>query len=99
MKNNPPPGSRSRLLLALAAHLFPLWSCAAAAEETEQRPRARELGIIVGELPPGANNAITDVPGVRVGHHTLIEGDAHEEVVKLKVQQEGVRLKVLQFSH
>lgn len=38
------------------------------------RRRARELGIIVGALPPGPRNAITDVPGVRVGHATLIRG-------------------------
>jgi D-aminopeptidase len=38
------------------------------------RARARDLGIIVGELPPGPVNAITDVPGVRAGHTTLIEG-------------------------
>ncbi|MCG3141569.1 MAG: Beta-peptidyl aminopeptidase BapA [Anaerolineae bacterium] len=38
------------------------------------RPRARDLGIVVGVLPPGAHNAITDVPGVRVGHCTLIQG-------------------------
>jgi D-aminopeptidase len=37
--------------------------------------RARELGIIVGALPPGANNAITDVAGVKVGHVTLKRGD------------------------
>ena len=38
--------------------------------------RARELGIKIGELEPGPLNAITDVSGVRVGHTTLIEGDA-----------------------
>jgi D-aminopeptidase len=38
-------------------------------------PRLRELGIVTGELPPGPFNAITDVPGVQVGHTTLIEGD------------------------
>lgn len=38
------------------------------------RLRARELGIVVGALPPGPLNAITDVPGVRVGHATLIRG-------------------------
>ncbi|MDP9382542.1 MAG: P1 family peptidase [Chloroflexota bacterium] len=37
--------------------------------------RARELGIAVGRGRPGPLNAITDVPGVRVGHATLIEGD------------------------
>ncbi|MHC3469370.1 P1 family peptidase [Streptomyces sp. 7R007] len=33
--------------------------------------RARELGLIVGDLPTGPLNAITDVPGVRVGHATV----------------------------
>lgn len=38
--------------------------------------RARDLGLGWGSLPPGARNAITDVPGVLVGHRTRIEGDA-----------------------
>lgn len=38
---------------------------------TEPR-RARELGLGVGDLPTGTHNAITDVPGIRVGHTTLI---------------------------
>jgi len=38
------------------------------------RARLRDLGISVGLLTPGPNNAITDVPGVAVGHTTLIEG-------------------------
>ena len=40
------------------------------------RPRARDLGVVVGVFPPGPLNAITDVAGVRVGHVTLVEGDA-----------------------
>ena len=36
---------------------------------------ARDLGIRVGDLEPGPNDAITDIAGVRVGHTTLIEGD------------------------
>lgn len=36
------------------------------------RPRLRDLGISVGTLPPGPFNAITDVPGVLVGHTTLV---------------------------
>jgi len=40
-----------------------------------ERPRARDLGIVVGVLPPGPLNAITDVDGVRVGHRTMIDGD------------------------
>jgi D-aminopeptidase len=42
----------------------------------EGRPRARDLGIAPGVFPPGPLDAITDVPGVRVGHVTLVEGDA-----------------------
>ena len=43
---------------------------------SEDRPRAREVGVAPGVLPPGPRNAITDVAGVRVGHFTLIEGEA-----------------------
>ena len=39
------------------------------------RARARDLGIRIGRMQPGDHNAITDVPGVRVGHTTLISGD------------------------
>jgi len=42
----------------------------------DARPRAREAGIEIGILPTGPLNAITDVPGVRVGHVTLVEGEA-----------------------
>ena len=38
------------------------------------RLRARALGIPLSGTP-GLHNAITDVPGVRVGHTTLIRGD------------------------
>src|SRR5438128_5259399 len=40
-----------------------------------KRPRARDLGIVVGVLPTGPLNAITDVAGVAVGHTTLNKGD------------------------
>jgi D-aminopeptidase len=42
----------------------------------QERPRARELGIAPGIYAPGPLNAITDVGGVRVGHTTVITGDA-----------------------
>ena len=42
----------------------------------QDRPRARDLGIAPGTLQPGPLNAITDVAGVRVGHVTLVQGDA-----------------------
>ncbi len=37
--------------------------------------RARDLGIRIGDLEPGAFDAITDVDGVRVGHTTVVAGD------------------------
>jgi D-aminopeptidase len=40
-----------------------------------ERKRARELGIRIGRLETGKWNAITDVPGLRVGQTTLISGD------------------------
>jgi D-aminopeptidase len=43
--------------------------------EPRRRCRIRDLGIAIGRLPPGRQNAITDVDGVRVGHTTLISGD------------------------
>src|SRR4030042_6649321 len=43
---------------------------------TAQNKRARDYGIIIGILNPGKNNAITDVPGVKVGHVTLIKSDS-----------------------
>ena len=41
------------------------------------RARLRELGYSIGRIPAGPNNAITDVPGVLVGHVTLIADEPH----------------------
>ena len=38
-------------------------------------PRLRDWGVAIGTLPPGTSNTLTDVPGVRVGHTTLVRGD------------------------
>jgi D-aminopeptidase len=38
------------------------------------RPRLRDWGLAIGALPPGPLDAITDVPGVRVGHVTVARG-------------------------
>ena len=45
------------------------------AAQTQERVRARDLGVAPGIFAPGQNNAITDVDGVRVGQVTLTEGD------------------------
>lgn len=39
------------------------------------RQRFRDLGLTVGTLPTGRFNAITDVPGVKVGYSTVIQDD------------------------
>lgn len=54
----------------------------------QARPRARDLGVPF-EGAPGKHNAITDVPGVEVGHVTLILGEG-----KLKVGSGPVRTGV-----
>jgi len=51
--------------------------------------RARDLGISVGKGRPGPVNAITDVAGVRVGHRTVIEGDAVRTGVTVVFPHEG----------
>src|SRR5689334_940129 len=38
---------------------------------TADGPRLRELGLRIGTLETGAANAVTDVPGVKVGHVTV----------------------------
>lgn len=42
---------------------------------SQDRKRIRENGLSPGIMQPGELNAITDVPGVLVGHQTLIKGD------------------------
>ncbi|CAN5640278.1 P1 family peptidase [soil metagenome] len=39
--------------------------------QEQQRPRAREAGVVVGVFEPGQHNAITDIAGVRVGQTTV----------------------------
>jgi D-aminopeptidase len=61
------------LVVAALASCAP---CVLAAQAPEARPRARDLGIVVGTHAPGPLNAITDVAGVRVGHATVSRGDS-----------------------
>ena len=58
---------RRALLLVLAV----VAAAACAGVRGEERPRARDIGIVVGTFQPGPLNAITDVAGVRVGHATV----------------------------
>jgi len=56
------------------------WPVLAARLPTNERRRARELGVRIGLYTPGKWNAITDVPGVEVGHTTLIAGRGALEI-------------------
>jgi D-aminopeptidase len=58
-----------------------LFACAAlttlaASAHAQTRVRARDLGVAPGIFQAGANNAITDVAGVKVGHATILSGDS-----------------------
>ena len=67
-------------------------SCAVFAQDVirpEGRGRIRDFGIEPGIFHPGTYNAITDVPGVRVGQVTLIEGDDIRTGVTAIVPHEG----------
>jgi len=86
------PGTvvRARMPLGLLALsvLFPFPAMSQQPDEI-QRPRARDLGIQIGIFQPGPHNAITDVQGVRVGHTTVVEGDAIRTGVTAILPHEG----------
>ncbi len=60
------------------ACLLGLAACALPSEkgEAQVRQSPREMGVVVGILPTGPLNAITDVAGVRVGQVTITSGDS-----------------------
>lgn len=63
-------------LLLMTTCTPPGWSADTFNDTTDQtRVRARALGLRLGQLEPGPLNAITDVPGVKVGQVTLMRGD------------------------
>jgi D-aminopeptidase len=61
-------------ITCVAGFLFALVLYAADANGSD-RPRGRDVGLVVGTFPTGSLNAITDVGGVKVGQTTIIEGD------------------------
>jgi len=64
-------GVRRTLTLALI-----FFASVLSAQTPTPRPRARDVGLALGSLPPGPLNAITDVAGVRVGQVTVAAGDS-----------------------
>jgi L-aminopeptidase/D-esterase-like protein len=69
---------RPFLLVLCFLVLHPLTSLG---QEAKKKTRARDLGVPF-DGTPGKWNAITDVPGVLVGHTTLISGEGKLEVGK-----------------
>lgn len=60
-----------------------------AQESEESRPRARDIGLVVGIFEPGEMNAITDVGKVKVGHTTVVRGDDIRTGVTAIIPAEG----------
>ena len=63
--------------------------CVGAVAQENGRGRLRDFGIEPGIFHPGTYNAITDVPGVKVGQVTIIEGDDVRTGVTAIVPHEG----------
>ena len=57
--------------------------------DASARKRMREAGISYGVFATGANNAITDVAGVTVGHRTLDDGDRMHTGVTAIIPHQG----------
>ncbi len=71
-------------MLGKAVLAMALLTAASPAPVAPPEQRAREAGVVIGVLPPGPRNAITDVDGVRVGHVTIEEGkDIHTGVTAI----------------
>jgi len=61
--------------------LISLIASANAQDKSAAKPRARDLGVPF-DGTPGLLNAITDIPGVTVGHTTLISGEGKLQIGK-----------------
>jgi D-aminopeptidase len=62
-------------LIAIPASAAPAPAASTGTATEAPRRRLRDLGIVIGGLPTGPLNAITDVKGVRVGQVTLNSGE------------------------
>ena len=56
--------------------------------------RLRDLNITLGSLSPGPANAISDVPGVRVGHVDVVEGGLSTGITLVVPYGDGARRRV-----
>lgn len=77
-----------KMVVAAAALILTLTSVSAREKQAE-RMRLRDYGLHPGIFETGQWNAITDVPGVKVGQVTLIEGDDMRTGVTAIIPHEG----------
>ena len=68
---------------------FNLLCFTAGSGASAQPSRARDLGLRIGVMSPGQWDAITDVPGVKVGQVTLIAGDSIRTGVTAVLPHDG----------
>lgn len=56
---------------------------------SQERAIPRSIGLKIGVISPGKFNAITDVPGVKVGHETIVRADSIRTGVTAIIPQTG----------
>jgi len=79
----------NRYLIRAAASIVLLMPVLNYQNTDAQMKRARDYGIEIGILRTGSFNAITDVPGVKVGQVTLKEGDSVKTGVTAILPHDG----------
>ncbi len=72
----PKLGAMTIVVRPAAAALLLLCLAATAPLAAQERQAVRDFGVVVGVLPTGPHNAITDVAGVLVGQVTIARGDS-----------------------
>ena len=78
-----------KVIVYLSFLIIMFYGVSSFANDNSKRVRAREIGIEVGVMETGEWNAITDVPGVKVGQITMIQGSSVRTGVTAILPYEG----------
>nr|MBC8488363.1 P1 family peptidase [Bacteroidota bacterium] len=78
-----------KVIVYLSFLIIMFYGVSSFANDNSKRVRAREIGIEVGVMETGEWNAITDVPGVKVGQITIIQGSSVRTGVTAILPYEG----------
>ncbi len=62
-----------RSIASLLVVVLVLHAASSSMASSDQPPRVRDIGFVVGTFSPAPLNAVTDVEHVRVGHATRVE--------------------------